>query len=62
MGLIDWLQALGVDADPAKAGFQPQLLYIAVCLAMPVTIGVVVGYGLRAIERIFGIELGRGGH
>ncbi len=62
MTLIQWLQALGRDANPAKAGFQAQLLYIFVCAAMPVVIGVVVGFGLRAIERIFGIELGKGGH
>ena len=28
---------------------------------LPVTIGLFVGYGLRAIERIFGVQVGRGG-
>lgn len=62
MHFIDWLQSLGRDADPAHPGFQARLLYIVVCAAMPVLIGVLVGVGLRAIERIFGIELGKGGH
>jgi hypothetical protein len=62
MGFIQWLQSLGRDADPVKAGFQAQLLYLVVCAAMPVIIGSVVGVGLRTIERIFGIELGKGGH
>ncbi len=62
MNFIEWLQNLGRDANPAKAGFQAQLLYLVVCVSMPVLIGVVVGFGLRAIERIFGIELGKGGH
>jgi hypothetical protein len=62
MGFIQWLQDLGRDADPAKVGFQAQLLYLVVCAAMPVVIGAVVGFGLRSIERIFGVELGKGGH
>jgi hypothetical protein len=62
MGFIQWLQALGKDSDPATKGFQAQLLYVAVCIIMPVSIGLFVGFSLRAIERIFGIELGKGGH
>jgi lipopolysaccharide export LptBFGC system permease protein LptF len=62
MNFIDWLQSLGRDADPAQAGFQARLLYVVICAAMPVLIGVLVGVGLRTIERIFGIELGKGGH
>lgn len=62
MTLIQWLQHLGTDADPGSPGFQARFLYVVVCLAMPITIGLLVGFGLRAIERFFGIELGRGGH
>ena len=62
MNFIQWLQDLGVDADPVKAGFQAKLLYLVVCAAMPVVLGAVVGFGLRAIESIFGVELGKGGH
>jgi len=60
--IFEWLQALGKDADPAAAGFQAQPLYVAVCVLMPAAIGLLVGYGLRFIERTFGVELGRGGH
>jgi hypothetical protein len=62
MNLIAWLQELGRDADPAKPGFQASWLYIGVCLAVPIVIGLFVGFGLRAIERVFGIHLGKGGH
>jgi hypothetical protein len=62
MDFIQWLQELGRDANPGKAGFQPQLLYLAVCVGMPVAVGMLVGFGLRLIERIFGVELGKGGH
>ncbi|MEW6366777.1 MAG: hypothetical protein AB1714_19285 [Acidobacteriota bacterium] len=62
MAFLDWLQALGKDANPAAEGFQAQPLYILACVVLPVTIGLVVGFGLRLAERLFGVELGRGGH
>jgi len=62
VGFLQWLQGLGADADPARAGFQAQFAYVLVSVALPVTIGLVVGFGLRLIERILGVELGRGGH
>ncbi len=62
MNLIQWLQELGRDTNPAKAGFQPQLLYVTVCVAMPVLIGLVVGFGLRLLERALGVQLGKGSH
>lgn len=60
--LIAWLQALGVDADPVKPGFQASPSYLLACICIPVVIGLAVGFGLRAIERFLGIQLGRGGH
>ena len=62
MTFIQWLQHLGTDADPSTPGFQARALYVVVCLAMPITIGLFVGFGLRTIERVFGIQMGRGGH
>jgi len=62
MTFIQWLQKLGTDADPSTPGFQARALYVLMCLAMPVFIGLLVGFGLRTIERLFGVELGRGGH
>ncbi len=62
MNIIDWLQALGRDANPAAEGFQAQPLYVVVSVVLPVTIGLFVGMALRLIERVFGVELGRGGH
>jgi hypothetical protein len=60
--ILSWLQALGRDADPARAGFQAKPMYLVVSVVLPVAIGLVVGFGLRLIERLFGVELGRGGH
>jgi hypothetical protein len=60
VGLIGWLQSLGADADPVAPGFQAQHLYLVVSVALPVTIGLVVGFCLRLIERVLGVELGRG--
>ncbi len=62
MSFIQWLQQLGKDADPSAPGFQARALYVVVCIGMPVLVGLFVGFGLRAIERMFGIELGKGGH
>lgn len=61
MDVMAWLHELGRDADPAAAGFQAGAMYVLVCVTMPVVVGLFVGWGLRLIERIFGVELGRGG-
>ena len=59
--LINWLQAIGADADPATPGFQASVPYLLACIGIPVLIGLAVGFGLRAIENLFGVQLGRGG-
>lgn len=61
MDFVSWLQSLGVDGGQAP-GFQPQMLYLLVSIALPVTIGLAVGFLLRGLERILGIELGKGAH
>ncbi len=62
MDFLNWLQELGRDANPGADGFQASMLYVLVSVALPVAIGTFVGFGLRVIERVFGVELGRGGH
>ncbi len=62
MGFLAWLQQLGADADVAAKGFQARPLYLAVAVLLPVTIGLFVGFGLRLIERVFGVTLAKGGH
>ena len=62
MEFLIWLQDLGMDANPSVDGFQAGPLYVFICVALPVVFGLVVGIGLRLIERIFGVELGKGGH
>jgi hypothetical protein len=61
MDWLSWLQNLGRDADPLTKGFQPRPLYIIMSVMLPATFGFLVGMGLRLIERILGVELGRGG-
>jgi hypothetical protein len=61
MEFLKWLQSLGMDADPSVPGFQARTLYVFVCVALPVVFGLIVGFGLRLIERVFGVELGKGG-
>jgi hypothetical protein len=63
MDFLNWLQNLGRDTNTAAKGFQPSPMYIFISVMLPVVFGLVVGLGLRLIERIFGVELGkRGGH
>jgi hypothetical protein len=61
MEWLNWLQDLGKDANPSAPGFQAKTAYILVCVLMPVFFGLIVGFGLRLIERFFGVELGKGG-
>ena len=62
MEFLNWLQDLGIDASQSENGFQAGPMYIFVCVALPVVFGLFVGFGLRLIERLFGVELGKGGH
>ena len=61
MEFLNWLQDLGMDASQSKEGFQSSPMYVFVCVALPVVFGLVIGFGLRLIERVFGVEIGRGG-
>jgi len=62
MDIAHFLHDLSRDANPSAEGFQAQPLYVVLSVGLPVIIGLAVGFGLKLIERIFGIELGRGGH
>lgn len=61
MDFLSWLQDLGIDANATAEGFQVRPMYIFMCILLPVCFGLIVGIGLRLLERLFGIELGRGG-
>lgn len=60
MDILGWLQDLGKDASPAP-GFQARPLYLLVSIALPVTLGLFVGFSLRLLERVLGVELGKRG-
>jgi hypothetical protein len=57
---LNWLQSLGKDASPAP-GFQARPIYVLVSVMLPVLVGLFVGFSLRLIERVLGVELGKGG-
>jgi hypothetical protein len=60
MEFLRWLQGLGADASPAP-GFQASPTYVLVSILLPVAVGLAVGFSLRLVERILGVELGKGG-
>jgi hypothetical protein len=60
MDFLTWLQNLGKDANPAVKGFQARPMYIFMCILLPVVVGLFVGFGLRFIEQILGVEIGKG--
>jgi hypothetical protein len=63
MELLQWLDAIGRDANPSKPGFQAQGVYLVVCVLGPMLFGAIVAVLLTGVERIFGIKLSsRGGH
>jgi hypothetical protein len=57
---LNWLQELGRDASPAP-GFQARPMYVLVSVFLPVLVGLAVGFTLKLIERLLGVELGKGG-
>lgn len=60
MEFLNWLQNLGKDASPAP-GFQARPMYVLVSVFLPVLVGLAVGFTLKLIERVLGVELGKGG-
>ena len=60
MEFLNWLQNLGKDASPAP-GFQARPMYVLASVFLPVLLGLAAGISLRLIERLLGVELGKGG-
>ena len=60
--LADIISSLVRDANPVKEGFQPTPLYVCVCLAVPLIMGVLAGLFSSAVMRILNkTKLGRNG-
>jgi hypothetical protein len=53
---LNWLQ--GATRAPRRGR---GALYVLVSVVLPVLVGLAAGFGLRLIERVFGVELGKGG-
>jgi hypothetical protein len=62
MDIIRFLNDVNESAAPAGSAFKAKPLYVLLSVFMPAAIGLFVGFSLRLIERVFGVELGRGGH
>ena len=60
MDVVSWLQELGRSADGTE-GFHAQPMYVLCSVALPIIWGLTVGFLMRLVEAIVGVELGRGG-
>ncbi len=60
MTFWQWLTAISHSAAPAGKPFVPHWPYVALALAAPLVIGLIMALILKAIENIFGIKLGGG--
>lgn len=60
MEFLNWLQNLGKNAGPGP-GFHARPMYVLVSVFLPVLVGLTVGFTLRLIEHVLGVELGKGG-
>jgi hypothetical protein len=60
MNILDFLSDL--SGNTMCPDWSPSIAYIVVAVALPVCFGVFVGVALRLVEKVFGVELGRGGH
>jgi hypothetical protein len=59
MDALGWLQELGKSTGEGP-GFHANPLYVACCIVLPVSWGLLVGGLLRLVESIVGVELGGG--
>lgn len=62
MDLLEFVVRISQDADPLREGFQPHASYVILNIAVPVLVGVVVGWGLGAIESMLHLGAPRGQH
>ena len=51
--LANILTRIACDANPAEAGFQPSGLYIAICLILPIIMGVLAALLSTLVMKIF---------
>jgi hypothetical protein len=60
MTFWQWLTAISQSAAPAGEPFAPHWPYVALAVAAPPAIGLILALILKGIENIFGIRLGGG--
>jgi hypothetical protein len=50
--VLDVIMRIARDADPVKAGFQATPLYLLLCLALPVLMGIIAGLISSGVMRV----------
>jgi ABC-type phosphate transport system permease subunit len=55
----DWLAAISQSTAPAGKSFGPHWAYVILSLMIPGALGLIMASILKAVEKIFGIKLGR---
>ncbi len=60
MTFWQWLTAISQSTAPAGEPFAPHWAYVAMALALPAALGLILALILKGIESIFGIKLGGG--
>ena len=60
MRLIEYLIGIASDGLPTPKGFQPQPMYIFLNIAVPVFIGLLMGWIIKLIEKFLVIKKRRG--
>ena len=51
MGVLEYLIKMAVDAAPRHPGFQTQIPYILLNLALPIMLGIVLAWITRFMEK-----------
>jgi hypothetical protein len=51
MGVLEYLIKMALDAAPQHPGFQTQILYILLNLALPIMLGIVLAWITRFMEK-----------
>jgi len=60
MKFIEYLIGIASDALPTQKGFQAQPMYIFLNIAIPVFIGVLMGWIIKFVEKVLVMKKRRG--
>ena len=55
--MLEFISQLTKDTRPDLPGLQPSMLYVVLCLIIPVAIGLLVGLLAKLLSKFFGPEI-----